>query len=232
MKCVGGICRAGDMAGRGHGNGTQSKPWWEPGGAERGEPGGGTLQGRSLEPPGASPHPGAASARSYRRDQEFKLCCCREPAWQEPRQESGGLWPSRRKNPGEREDGENHRQVRCLAKAAAPCPTAKVCKGQGKSRAGSPQQPFTCSFSISGEATWPRRESSGASWHEQKISPEAVGWGRETPRLLQSFAVFCSAEPCSWASQQRAKSCAPSADRSGAGTGTRCRHGSAALSTR
>lgn len=149
-----------------------------------------------------------------------------------PGRNLGGLWPSRRKNPGEREDGENHRQVRCLAKAAAPCPTAKVCKGRGKSGAGSPQQPFTCSFGISGEATWPRRESSCASWHEQKISPEAVGWGRETPRLLQSFAVFCSAEPCGWASQQRAKSCAPSADRSGAGTGTRCRHGFAALSTR
>lgn len=47
-------------------------------------------------------------------------------------QESGGCEVE---NPGEREVVEKHWQL--LAEAAAPCPTAKPCKGQEKSRAGS-----------------------------------------------------------------------------------------------
>lgn len=155
--CVGG-CRAGDRAGRGHRNGTQSKPSGEPGVRSGGSPEQGpdtvTLKGRSPEQPGAFRHPGAAFACSYRQDQEFELCCCREAL----HEQSGGCG-LQDENP---QEDENHRQGWCLAKAAAPCPVVKLCKGQVKSGARSPQQPFTCNFSISGEVTRPRRENSGA----------------------------------------------------------------------
>lgn len=65
-------------------------------------------QGRSPEPPGASPRPGAACAPSCRQDQEFELCRCRAMAWQELRQESGGC--GLRGEKPRREDGENHQQ--------------------------------------------------------------------------------------------------------------------------
>lgn len=50
----------------------------------------GESKGRSPEPPGASPRPGAACAPSCWQDQEFELCRRRAMAWQELRQESGG----------------------------------------------------------------------------------------------------------------------------------------------
>lgn len=71
-------------------------------------------------------------------DQEFELCCCRELVWQELGRNLGAVgWEI--KNPGEKEVLEKHRQLWFLAEAAAPCPTAKPCKGQVRSGAGSPR---------------------------------------------------------------------------------------------